>query len=231
MSELVIAAGAALWFGILTSISPCPLATNIAAISFISRKVGKPGYVLSTGLLYTIGRTITYVLLAVILVKGLSSMPVVSHWLQKYMNRLLGPVLILVAMVLLDLFTFGLSSGRIAQWCQKRADSFGLGGALLIGILFALTFCPVSAALFFATLIPLSLKHSSAVLLPAVFGAGTALPVLIFALLIATSADLMGRAFNRVTQFELWARRITAVLFLAIGFYFTFAYTLGFRIL
>jgi cytochrome c biogenesis protein CcdA len=141
VNGLVVAAGAALWLGILTSISPCPLATNIAAISFISRKVGRPGYVLSTGLLYTIGRTITYVLLAIVLVKGLSSMPVVSHWLQKYMNRLLGPVLILVAMVLLDLLSFNVSSGSIASWCNKRAAGLGLAGALLIGILFALTFC------------------------------------------------------------------------------------------
>jgi cytochrome c biogenesis protein CcdA len=230
MNEFVLAAGAALWFGILTSISPCPLATNIVAISFIGRKVGRPGYVLSTGLLYTIGRTITYVLLAVVLVKGLSSMPVVSHWLQKYMNRLLGPVLILVAMVLLDLISFNVSSGGIASWCNKRAAGLGLAGALLIGILFALTFCPVSAALFFATLIPLSIKHSSAVLLPTIYGAGTALPVLIFAFLLAISADLMGRVFNKVTQFELWARRITGIIFLVVGFYFTFAYTLGFRV-
>ncbi|MCJ7729636.1 MAG: aromatic aminobenezylarsenical efflux permease ArsG family transporter [Sedimentisphaerales bacterium] len=229
MSEFVLATGAALWFGILTSISPCPLATNIAAISFIGRKVGRPAYVLSTGLLYTLGRALTYVILAIVLVKGLSSMPLVSHWLQKYMNRLLGPILILVAMVLLDLLSLGVSSGTLAQWCHKRAAGFGLAGAMLLGILFALSFCPVSAALFFATLIPLSVKHSSAVLLPTIYGLGTALPVLIFALLIATSADLMGRAFQRVTQFEVWARRITGIVFLAIGIYFTFVYTLGLR--
>jgi cytochrome c biogenesis protein CcdA len=230
VSDLVLAAGAAFWFGILTSISPCPLATNIAAISFISRKVGRPAYVLSTGLLYALGRTLTYVALAIVLVKSLSSMPVVSNWLQKYMNLLLGPILILVAMVLLDLLSFGVSSGSIASWCNKRTGEIGLAGALLIGILFALTFCPVSAALFFATLIPLSVKHSSSVLLPAVFGIGTALPVLIFALLLALSADLMARAFNKVTQFELWARRATGIVFIVIGIYFTFAYTLGFRV-
>jgi cytochrome c-type biogenesis protein len=230
VSEFILAAGAALWFGILTSISPCPLATNIAAVSFIGRKVGRPGYVLSTGLLYTIGRTVTYVLLAIVLVKGLSSMPVISHWLQKYMNRLLGPVLILAAMVLLDLLSFNISSSSIASWCNKRASGFGLAGALLIGILFALSFCPVSAALFFATLIPLSVKHSSAVLLPTVYGAGTALPVFVFAFLLAISADLMGRVFNKVTQFELWARRITGLIFLVVGIYFTFAYTLGFGV-
>ena len=230
MNELLLAIGAAFWFGILTSISPCPLATNIAAISFIGRKVGRPGYVLSTGLLYTAGRTITYVLLAIILVMGLSSMPVVSHWLQKYMNRLLGPVLILVAMVLLDLISFGSAGGRLAEWSQKRAGNFGLAGAFLIGILFALSFCPVSAALFFASLIPLAVKNSSSVLLPSIYGIGTALPVLIFAFLLAISTDFVGRVFNKVTQFEFWARRITAVLFLGIGIYFTFAYTLGFSV-
>ncbi len=230
MNEFVLAAGAALWFGILTSISPCPLATNIAAISFIGRKVGRPGYVLSTGLLYTLGRSLTYVLLAVILVGGLSSMPLVSHWLQKYMNRLLGPMLIIVGMVLLDMLSFGVSSGgTIAQWCHKRAAGFGLAGALLLGVLFALSFCPVSAALFFATLIPLSVKHSSAVVLPTVYGAGTALPVLVFALLLTTSADLMARVFRRAAQIELWARRVTGIVFLAIGIYFTFAYTIGLR--
>lgn len=230
MNELVLATVAAFWFGILTSISPCPLATNIAAISFISRKVGRPAYVLSTGLLYALGRTLTYVALAIVLVKSLSSMPVVSNWLQKYMNLLLGPILILVAMVLLDLLSFGVSSGSIASWRNKRTGEIGLAGALLIGILFALTFCPVSAALFFATLIPLSVKHSSSILLPAVFGIGTALPVLLFALLLAVSADLMARAFNRVTQFELWARRATGIVFIVIGIYFTFAYTLGFGV-
>ena len=230
MNEIILAIGAAFWFGILTSISPCPLATNIAAISFIGRKVGRPGYVLSTGLFYTAGRTITYVLLAIILVMGLSSMPVVSHWLQKYMNRLLGPVLILVAMVLLDLISFSSAGGRLAEWSQKRAGNFGLAGAFLIGILFALSFCPVSAALFFASLIPLAVKNSSSVMLPSIYGIGTALPVLVFAFLLALSADFVGRVFNKVTQFEFWARRITAVLFLGIGIYFTFAYTLGFRV-
>jgi cytochrome c-type biogenesis protein len=229
LNEFVLAAGAAFWLGILTSISPCPLATNIAAISFISRKVGRPAYVIFTGLLYTLGRTFTYVVLAIILVKGLSSMPVISHWLQKYMNRLLGPILILVAMVLLDLLSFGVSSGNIAQWCQKRTAGLGLAGALLIGMLFALTFCPVSAALFFATFIPLAVKHSSGIMLPTIYGIGTALPVLIFALLLTLGTDLMARAFDKVTQIELWARRITGIIFLAIGIYFTFSYTLGFR--
>ena len=227
MNDFLIASISALWLGILTSISPCPLATNIAAISFVGRKVDKPGYVLCTGLLYTIGRTITYIALGIILVSSLLSMPVVSHWLQKYMHKLLGPVLILVAMMLLDMLRFTPKGSTLGQWCQQRAEKFGLAGALFLGFIFALSFCPVSAALFFGSLIPLSVKHSSGIVLPLIYGIGTALPVFIFGLLVAFSAGAMAKAFHRVRQFELWARRITGIVFLLIGIYFTIAYTLG----
>ena len=126
MNSFFIASASALWLGILTSISPCPLATNIAAISFVGRKVDKPGYALCTGILYTIGRTITYIVLGVILVSSMLSMPVVSHWLQKYMHKLLGPTLILVAMVLLDMLRFTTKGSNLGQWCQQRAEKFGL---------------------------------------------------------------------------------------------------------
>ena len=165
MNNLLIGLGSALWLGILTSISPCPLATNIAAISFIGRKVDRPGYVFLTGILYTAGRAVTYVVLGILLVTSLLSMPVVSFWLQKYMNKLLGPVLIIVAMMLLGMLQFGTKGSNIGQWCQGRVGKFGLAGAFGLGIIFALSFCPVSAALFFGSLIPLSVQHSSGILL------------------------------------------------------------------
>jgi cytochrome c biogenesis protein CcdA len=227
VSEWLIASASALWLGILTSISPCPLATNIAAISFIGRKVDKSGYVLCTGMLYTLGRTITYIVLGAILVSSLLSMPAVSHWLQKYMHKLLGPILILVAMMLLDMLQFSTKGSSLGQWAQKRAEKFGLAGALLLGILFALSFCPVSAALFFGSLIPLSIKHSSGIALPLIYGLGTALPVFAFGVLIAVGAGSLAKVFQKVSSFELWARRITGAVFLLVGIYFTFAYTLG----
>lgn len=227
MNAFLIASASALWLGILTSISPCPLATNIAAISFIGRRVDKPGYVLCTGLLYTIGRTIAYVILGIVLVGSMLAAPAVSNWLQKYMYKLLGPVLIITAMVLLDMLSFNSKGSNIGQWCQQRAEKFGLFGALFLGAVFALSFCPVSAALFFGSLIPLSIKHSSNITLPVVYGIGTALPVFIFGLLIAVGAGSLAKAFQKVTQFEIWARRITGIIFLLIGFYFSFAYTLG----
>lgn len=230
MNNFLIASASAIWLGILTSISPCPLATNIAAISFVGRKVDKPGYVLCTGVLYTIGRTITYIVLGIILVNSMLSMPVVSHWLQKYMHKLLGPILILVAMFLLDMLQFTTKGSNLGQWCQQRAEKFGLGGALFLGVIFALSFCPVSAALFFGSLIPLSVKHSSGVILPLIYGIGTALPVFVFGLLIAFSTGVMAKTFHKVSQFELWARRITGTVFLVIGVYFTLVYTIGVKV-
>jgi len=219
----------AIWLGILTSISPCPLATNIAAISFIARKVDKPAYALYAGAFYTLGRSITYIAIGVLLVGSLLSAPVVSHWLQKYMYRLLGPMLILVGMVLLDMLAFSTSGNNLGRWCHQKAEKLGLLGALLLGFLFALSFCPVSAALFFGGLVPVSVKNGSAILLPLAYGIGTALPVFAFALFLSLGANSLAKAFEKVTQFEKWARRTTGIIFIAIGIYFTLAYTLAIK--
>ena len=227
MNEFIIGLGGALWLGILTSISPCPLATNIAAISLIGRKIDRPGYALFTGILYTLGRTITYVVLGVLLTASLLSMPVISYWLQKYMNRLLGPILIIVSMMLLDMLRFNTKGSNLGQWCQQRAEKFGLIETLFLGMVFALSFCPVSAALFFGSLIPLSIKYSSAILLPLIYGIGTALPVFTFGVLIATGAGSLAKAFHKVSQFELWMRRVTGFIFMLIGIYYCLRYTLG----
>jgi cytochrome c biogenesis protein CcdA len=224
MIELLLCATSALWLGILTSISPCPLATNIAAISFIGRRVGNPRHVLFAGLLYTAGRAFTYVFIGVLLVTSLLSAPHVSHLLQKYMNQALGPVLILVGMFLLDMIGFNLTGLGISDGMKSRVESMGIMGALFLGALFALSFCPVSAALFFGSLIPLAVKSGSGALLPSVYGIGTALPVVLFAILIAFGVHSVGAVFNRVASLEVWARRITGVVFIGLGVYFSLAY-------
>lgn len=229
MNEWFIAIGIALWLGILTSISPCPLASNIAAISFIGRRVKSPAYVLATGLCYTAGRTLTYMLLAVILIAGLFSVPTLAHWLQKYMHRLLGPILILAGMILLDLLSLNTQGGNLGQWVQRHSERFGLGGALLLGGLFALSFCPVSATLFFGSLIPLAVRQESSILLPLLYGIGTALPVVLFGLLLALGAGRVARVFEKITVFERWARHLTGLIFIAVGIGFTLAYTLGLK--
>ncbi len=221
MGEYALGVASAFWLGVLTSISPCPLATNIAAISYIGRRVGSPRQVFLTGLIYTLGRTLAYLTLGVVLVAGLLSVPWLSMFLQKYMNKLLGPILIVVAMFLLELIQVNVSGAGVSDKMQKRVDTMGMWGAGLLGIVFALAFCPVSAALFFLTLIPLCVKVNSSVMLPSVYGAGTALPVLAFAVLIALSAQSVGQAFNAMSKIEWWARRITGVLFLAVGIYYS----------
>jgi cytochrome c biogenesis protein CcdA len=207
--------GAALWLGILTSISPCPLATNIAAISYVGRRVEKTRWVLLAGLLYTLGRSIAYVAVAVIVTKGLLSIPGVSNFLQKYMNLFIGPVMLVVGLLLLDIWKFSFGGG-MGSGLQARVDRMGVWGAGLLGILFALAFCPVSAGLFFGGLIPLAIKGNT-VLLSSLYGIGTALPVIGFSLLLAYAAHWVGVAFKKLTAIEIWVRRITAAVMILVG--------------
>jgi len=224
MTEFVFGAASALWLGVLTSISPCPLATNIAAISYIGRRVGNSRQVFLTGVLYTVGRTVAYLALAIILVASVLSVPEISLFLQKYMHLVLGPILIVVGMFLLGLIQFSMGGGGMGAAMQKRVDAMGIWGAVPLGVVFALSFCPTSAALFFGSLIPLSLSVNSSVTLPLVYGVGTALPVMVFAAIIALSAQSLGRAFDVLSKIEWWARMITGAIFLAVGFWFSLKY-------
>ena len=224
MTELLLGLASAFWLGILTSISPCPLATNIAAISFVGRRVESPFKVFLTGLLYTAGRMLTYLVLGMFLVSSLLSAPYVSQLLQKYMNKFLGPLLILVGMVLLELISVSFSGSGVNEKMRKRVELLGMWGALLLGAVFALSFCPVSAALFFGSLIPLALRCESGVILPSAYGIATGLPVLAFAVLIAMGAKRVARAYNKLTAFEKWARRITGAIFILVGIYYCLAH-------
>jgi len=219
MSGLALAAVSALWFGILTSVSPCPLATNITAISFVGRRTGSPRGVLLSGLLYTIGRALVYTAIGVLLVMSLLSAPTVSLMLQTWMNKLLGPILMLVGMVMLGLLRISFRGRGMSQRLQQRVERWGLMGALGLGALFALSFCPVSATLFFGSLLPLAVKHGSGVLLPFIYGIGTAIPVVIFAIVLAFGARWLGKLFERVTQVERWMRTVTGVVFIGVGIY------------
>jgi cytochrome c-type biogenesis protein len=225
MSELWLTIGTAVWLGILTSISPCPLATNIAAISYVGRKIDKARWVLFAGLLYTLGRSLAYVAVAMIVTRSLQMLPGVSMFLQKYMNLAIGPLLVIVGMLLTGLFHFGAGSdmgGKI----QARVDKMGVWGAGLLGIVFALAFCPVSAGLFFGALIPLAVKGNAA-LMSTLYGVGTALPVIVFALILAFAAHLIGTAFKKLTAIEKWVRWITAVGMVVIGVYLILRHNFG----
>ncbi len=225
MNESIIAgAASACWLGILTSISPCPLATNIAAISYIGRRVGSSRLVLVTGLLYVLGRMLTYMALSMILAVSLLSIPRLSLALQKYFNVYLGPVLILAGVLLLGIIKVNLTGPGVSDRLRLRAERWGVWGAGLLGILFALSFCPISAALFFGSLVPLTVRFDSRILLPLVYGVGTALPVILFAFLLALGTGAVGRVFDRLSQIERWARWITGAIFILVGTYYTLIY-------
>jgi len=226
MDALWLAAGSALWLGILTSISPCPLATNIAAISYVGGRIGSGRAVVLSGALYTVGRSLVYMVLGAIAVWSLMSVVSVSSFLQGMFPRLLGPILIALGLLLLGVFELRLPSLGVSDKLKRRVDRAGVWGAGILGLIFALAFCPVSAGLFFGGLVPLAVERSSPLLLPLVYGIGTALPVVAFAGLLAAGTGWLGRALDRVQAFEVWARRITAVVFIGVGVYETLRSTL-----
>jgi cytochrome c biogenesis protein CcdA len=229
MNSFYAAMGTAMWLGILTSISPCPLTMNIAAVSYVGKRVGRPSMVLLSGLLYTLGRMVSYFAVAFIAVKSLFSVPSVSLFLQQRMNQILGPTLLIVGVLLLDFIPWPWvgRGGGFSSRLKARVDKLGIFGAGLLGLVFALTFCPLSAALFFGSLLPLAVKHESSVLLPMLYGIGTALPVVVFSCILAFAANRISKAFNALTKIEPWMRRITAVIFIFIGGYFCLMYLFG----
>jgi cytochrome c biogenesis protein CcdA len=217
MTTSWLAMGSALWLGILTSISPCPLTTNIAAISYVGRRLERTGGVLLSGLLYTAGRSVAYLAVGILVTKGLLSIPGVSNFLQKHLNLVIGPLILVVGLLLLGIFKFDLGGGGVGKNLQAKIDKMGLWGAGVLGIIFALAFCPTSAGLFFGGLVPLAVKSNSAFLLPVLYGIGTALPVIGFSLVLAFGAHLVGAAFNKLTVIELWVRRATAAVMILVG--------------
>lgn len=216
----------ALWLGILTSLSPCPLTANIAAVSFLSKKISHPAMVFVSGLAYTLGRMVSYAAVGWIVIHSLISVPEVALFLQKYMGKALGPVLIVTGLILFEIITFHLPGFSLSHKHHSRLAESGAPGAFLLGFIFALAFCPVSAALFFGSLIPLALNHPAGTLLPFIYGIGTGLPVLAFALAIALGVTSLSHGFHKLTRIELYMRKITGAIFIIAGVYYIWAYWL-----
>lgn len=226
MTEIFPGLWTALWLGILTSISPCPLATNIAAVSFLSKRITRPTLVLIAGLSYTLGRMIAYAAIGWIVISSLLSVPQVAQFLQRYMTKALGPILIIVGLILLEAIKINLKEVSLSESRQNALAESGARGAFILGFIFALAFCPVSAALFFGSLIPLALNSKTATMLPFIYGVGTGLPVLAFAVGIALGMASLSRWFHKVIKFEMYARKITGIVFIAVGFHYILAYLL-----
>jgi cytochrome c biogenesis protein CcdA len=206
--------------GILTSISPCPLATNITAIAYISKEIKTPKNTLLNGLFYTLGRGISYTLLATLMFFGLSSFQI-SRIFQGWGDKVLGPVLIVSGLVMFGIIKINIfNRNKTLEKFKTWVASKGYLGALLLGVLFSLAFCPYSGVLFFGVLTPLVLKSREALLLPPFFALGTGIPVIIFSFLIAFSMKKMSQAFAVVSKVEKVTRFIVASIFILVGIYY-----------
>lgn len=205
--------------GLMTAISPCPLATNITAIGFISRDIEDKKRIFGKGLVYTLGRALSYSTLALFLFFGASRMHI-SRLFQGWGETLLAPLLILIGLFMLGVIKIRFPGfSRLTDKIERK----GVGSywsALLLGIVFALAFCPYSGVLFFAMMIPITIASAGGLYLPVVFAFATGLPVILFAWLIAFTVGNVGKVYNNVKMFELWFRRIISVLFILAGLYY-----------
>ena len=207
--------------GLITAIAPCPMATNIAAVAYISRNVTDRKYAVITGALYTLGRMVSYSVLGILIIAVGLEIPGVSAFLQDTGEKVLGPILIIVGVLMLfiDRLSFGRGGDKLASLGGKVAD-WGMVGGFLLGVIFALAFCPYSAVLFFGALIPVALESSEGMALPAIYAIGTGLPVLIFGTLLSAGVAGVATWLNALTRAERIIRIIVSIIFIGIGIYY-----------
>ncbi len=207
--------------GLMTAISPCPLATNITAVGFISKNIENRNRVFVNGLLYTLGRAISYTIIALIIYFGADQFKF-SGFFQIYGQKLLGPLLIIIGLFMLDVIkiNFPGMSGLTSKMESKT--HWGYLDAILLGMVFALAFCPYSGVLYFGMLIPMTVSSVSGLYLPMVFALATGIPVIFFAWILAFSVGSIGLIYNKIKIFELWFRHVIAVLFILVGTYYSF---------
>jgi len=218
MTELIYAVSS-FWLGILTAISPCQLSANIAALSFVSRSMKKKNDVVLSGVFYTLGRSFCYTILGFLIVHTVLNIPFTANFLQRHMIKILGPLFCLTGIFLVFPVDIFHSCLRLPAGISKMKFSTWFISPFLLGFILALAFCPVSAALYFGSLIPLSIKARSGILLPVVYGIGTGVPVLICAVVISSGTSYLEKFFENIKKVEEKSKLITGLALLFIGIY------------
>ena len=209
----------ALLLGWMTAISPCPLATNITAIGFISKDIENRNRVFLNGLLYTTGRAISYFSIAFIIFLGADQMKF-SGFFQQYGEKIIGPLLLIIGLFMLDVLKINFPGLSSLTSRMEEKKKWGYFDVILLGIVFALAFCPYSGVLYFGMLIPMTISSTSGLVLPVLFAIATGIPVIIIAWILAYAISGIGTAYNRIKSFEIWFRRVIAVLFIIVGLYY-----------
>jgi cytochrome c-type biogenesis protein len=209
----------ALLLGLMTAISPCPLATNITAIGYIGKDLENRNRVFFNGLFYTLGRAVSYTIIPLIIYLGADQFKF-SGFFQLYGEKIIGPLLLIIGIFMLDIVRINFPGlGSLSEKIEKR-KSWRFIDALLLGIVFALAFCPYSGVLYFGMLVPLTVSSASGLYLPVIFAIATAIPVIVIAWVLAYTVSGIGVVYNRLKSFELWFRRVIAVLFICVGIYY-----------
>jgi cytochrome c biogenesis protein CcdA len=209
----------ALLLGLMTAISPCPMATNITAVGFISRDIENRNRVFINGLLYTLGRAITYTVIALIIFLGADQLKF-GGFFQRYGEKIVGPLLVMIGLFMLDIVKIKFPGFRRLTSKMQDKKKWGYLDAILLGLVFALAFCPYSGVLYFGMLVPLTVASTSGLYLPIIFAVATGIPVIIIAWVLAYMVSGIGNVYNKIKSFEIWFRRIIAVLFIVVGIYY-----------
>lgn len=206
--------------GLMTAIAPCPLATNISATAFIARHVTDKRRVLLSGVLYTLGRAVSYTAIGWLIYFGAGKFQI-ARIFQGYGERILGPVLIMLGLILLGAIPLRfLDKLSPSDAMSERLAKGGIWGAFALGLVFALAFCPYSGALFFSMLVPMTMQEGGGLLMPVIFALGTGIPVIVFTYLIVFSVERVGVYFSALQRVEKWMRYIAGGVFILAGLYY-----------
>lgn len=209
----------AFFLGLLTAISPCPMATNITAIGFIGKDLDNKQRVFINGLIYTFGRMLSYSTLAIVLFIGADQFKI-SSFFQIHGEKILGPFLLLIGIFMLGLFQINFPGMNRFSKKLEAKNHWNYWNVLLLGMVFALAFCPYSGVLYFGMLVPISIASAKGLLLPPVYALATGIPVIIVAWLLAFAVSGVGKFYHSLKTIEFWMRKIIGVLFIAIGLYY-----------
>ncbi len=211
--------------GIMTSISPCPLATNITATAFISKNISDKKKVFLSGLIYSLGRAFSYTTIGLILYFGASKFEIARFFNQNG-EKFLGPLLIIIGLIMLNIIKLNfLGTSNFQEKLSEKFKDKGLLGSFLIGVVFALAFCPYSGALYFGVLIPMTIADSNGLYLPVIFALATGLPVILFTYLLAFTVGKISSFYTKITKIEKNMRKITAIVFILTGLYYLAIFT------
>ncbi len=205
--------------GIMTAISPCPMATNITAIGFVSKEIENQRKVFYSGLIYTLGRAISYTAIGLLFYFGAGQFQI-EGFLQQWGEKIIGPILILIGLFMLGIIKLNIGGGSSLSEKMESRLTNNFWSVLLLGIVFALAFCPYSGVIYFGMLIPITITSVKGLYLPIVFAFATGLPVIIFAWLIAFSVGSVSKIYNSIKLVEKWFRRVVAVIFILAGIYY-----------